>query len=343
MEPERRSVARVRDVSHKKGRASSPPSPRHASAATLRRLRSRSGSSAPNPPCPANISRNIDRLLRRLCAPNATACDSSRTARSSAVAPPPRDVRASPAYPRRPRTDEDSLRHEIHIFETFGTLGTLRATGVSIRVRVGDRAGNVHDLFAAGASLGDGGERRRESRADSVRRTQHLPRRLTRSLFAVRVGHHHARVSQRARGGEELRDAAVDEDEIRERVVRAIVVGLGSGPGRVFPGASPSRGGAPAEHRRSYPRGVVPRRDAVPRLVQLVASVKVGFGASVAERDDARGRGPPSEMRHVHALDSRQATRASRIRIPGEAKRRREGLGGGGGGGTLTRGFARVR
>ena len=60
------------------------------------------------------------------------------------------------------------------------------------------------------------------------------------------------------------------------------------------------------------------------------------------ERDDARGRGPPGEMRHVHALDSRQATRVSRIRIPGEAKRRREGLGGGGGGGTLTRGFARV-
>ena len=111
----------------------------------------------------------------------------------------------------------------------------------------------------------------------------------------------------------------------------------------MFPGASPSRGGAPAEHRRSYPRGIVPRRDAVLRLVQLVASVKVGFGASVAERDDARGRGPSGEMRHVHALDSRQETRASRIRVPGEAKRRREGLGGGGGGGTLTRGFARVR
>ena len=111
----------------------------------------------------------------------------------------------------------------------------------------------------------------------------------------------HSRLGERPRRRHELRGAAVDDQEVRERVP-VVVPSVGGGS---FPGAPLARLGGfatPPRRRREDPRGVVAGGDAVRGLVEVVPPVPPRVGAPVAERDDARGGILTAQVRHVQTL-----------------------------------------
>ena len=277
-----------------------------------------------DPPCPANISRNIDRLLRRLCAPNATACDSSRTARKApspptAFAPPPRTLDA-PGPADSSAAKSTSSKPSAPSAPSERPVCPFAFASVTARGTYTISSPLAHPLAMAAATS------RVSDRLGS--RSQPLPRRLPRSSspsaldtttpLSARAAARCATPPSTRMGGASSGRSSSDSDPAGARVSRA----------------SPSRRRT-AGHRRRIPAGSSPaRRRPSPRPTRSVCEGWV-------RRASARrpfGRGPPADATRPRPRFASSDAARPESGSP-EAKRRREGLGGGGGGGT----YARIR